>query len=355
MGLPEINVSFQSRAETAVQRSENGIVAVILEDTTKTDTSYSYAYEADISTADWTAGNREYLNLVFRGAPRLVIVERIQSSTGYSDALARLKNKKWNWLTVPGIATSIGTVKTVAEWITAQRAAGKTFKAVLACTEAEQNPNDAGIVDFATDNVTVGTKTFSAHEYCARIAGTLAGLSMTESATYHVLPEVESIDESTTPDEDIDGGKMILINDGEKIKIASGVNSLHILEDGQSEEMKSIKIVEGMDLIRDDIRDTFEENYIGINNSYDNKCIFIGAVNEYFDGLVRQGVLYDQYDNLCEIDIAAQRDYLAQKYSVDDMTDEEIKVAKTGKYIFARADIQFTEAIENLEFEIMMS
>ena len=40
MGLPEILIEFKQRAETAVRRSENGIVAVILADDTKTGAGY---------------------------------------------------------------------------------------------------------------------------------------------------------------------------------------------------------------------------------------------------------------------------------------------------------------------------
>ena len=52
---------------------------------------------------------------------------------------------------------------------------------------------------------------------------------MTESATYQVLADVTSITESLTADEDINSGKFILVNDGEKIKVGRGVNSLATL------------------------------------------------------------------------------------------------------------------------------
>ncbi len=49
MGLPEINIVFQSKAETAIKRSANGIVALILRDATKGDiTSYSYTNESEV-------------------------------------------------------------------------------------------------------------------------------------------------------------------------------------------------------------------------------------------------------------------------------------------------------------------
>lgn len=359
MGLPEINIEFKAKAETAVIRSSNGIAALILYDDTKSgagNESYSYGTEAEINKEDWTTTNQGYLNLAFMGSPKRVIVERKGTEDEIDDILSRLKNKHWNYLAIPGIGTESEDVSEVGKWIIAQRAAKKTFKAVLPCSSASYSPNNMGIIDFATENNKAGLKTYTAAEYCARIAGLLAGLSLSESATYAVLPELESISESLTPDEDIDAGKMILINDGEKIKIACENNSLTTLSGDLTEDMKSIKIVEGMDLIRDDIRTTFEENYIGENNSYDNKMLFVGAVNQYFDELVRNGVLYDQYDNTADIDIDGTRSYLISKgYDVSEMSETEIKQANTGKNIYVSADVQFSDAISNLYFGINMN
>ena len=355
MGLPEILIEFKQRAETAVQRSENGIVAMILKDDTKSGdefTSYAYSTAADIDNTHWSATNQKYLNSVFESAPNRVLVERTATTGAYETALARLRNKSWNYLAIPGLLKA--EVEDIGEWIIAQRAAGKTFKAVLPCTAAEYSANDEGIIDFATEGIKAGAYSFTSYEFCARIAGLVASLPMTESATYQVLAEVDSITESTTQDEDIDGGKLILINDGEKIKVARGVNSLHILSGDKTEDMKKIKIIDGMDLIRDDIRTTFEENYVGINNSYQNKLVFIAAVNQYFDQLVRQGVLYDEYDNLAEIDADAQRAWLAERYDVSGYSDDEILKARTGSYVFAKASIQFNDAIEDLRFSISM-
>ena len=347
MGLPEINIVFQSKAETAIKRSANGIVALILRDATKSDiTSYSYTNESEVVKSHWTTANYDYISKTFLGGPKRVIVERIGAEDTYDDALARLKNKKWNYLAIPSLADN---EKDIADWIIAQRNAKKTFKAVLPYAA-----NNEGIINFATNDIKVGTKVYTTAEYCCRIAGLLAGLPMTEGATYQTLAEVESITESTTPDDDIDGGKFILINDGEKVKVARGVNSLHILSGDKTEDMKKIKIIEGMDLMRDDIRSAFENNYIGINNSYDNKVMFVAAINQYFDGLVREGVLYGDAENTADIDVNAQRDWLAQKYDISEYSDEQIRKAKTGSYVFVTADITFCDAIEDLKFSINM-
>ena len=84
MGLPEILIEFKTKAQTAVTRSQNGIVAVILEDSTKVgdeNLSYTYNYEADIVKSDWTTTNLDYLNKIFLGKPKR---ERKQARTSKS-------------------------------------------------------------------------------------------------------------------------------------------------------------------------------------------------------------------------------------------------------------------------------
>lgn len=352
MGLPEILIEFKAKAETAVKRSENGIVAVILRDDTKTgdgNLSYKYQTAADYGLASaWNTTNRRYLNLVFAGSPKTVLVERIGADESYDDALARLKNKKWNWLAIPSLSDD--DAQDIADWIIAQRSAKKSFKAVLPNCSA----NHEGIVNFTTDGIKCGTYSYSTAEFCTRIAGLLAGLSMTESATYQVLADVTSITKSITADSDIDAGKFILINDGEKIKVGRGVNSLATLSGNKTEDMKKIKIIEGMDLMRGDIHSAFENNYIGINNSYDNKVMFVAAINQYFDGLVRQGGLYGEADNIADIDVTAQRDWLAQRYDISEYSDDDIRKAKTGSFVFVTANVTFCDAIEDLNFSINM-
>ena len=75
---------------------------------------------------------------------------------------------------------------------------------------------------------------------------------------------------------------MIIVYDGEKFKIGRGVNSLTTFTATKTEDVRKIKIVEGMDLYMDDIRDTFEEYYVGkVINDYDNKQMFVAAIGAY--------------------------------------------------------------------------
>ena len=348
MGLPKILIDFKTLAETIITRSERGIVAVILKDNSNTTQTYTFSKESEIVKSHFTASNLAFLSLIFMGGPSKVIVERVQTSGDISDALERLKNKQWYYLTVPGL--SDGETDTVVEYIKEQRNKyHKTFKAVLPSVAADYE----GIINFATDNIKIGAKTYTTAEFCCRIAGILAGLPLNRSATYYTLPEVESITESETPDADVDNGKLILINDGTKIKIARGVNSLTTFTDDKSSDFAKIKILEAVDMIRDDIRTTFEDEFVGkVENSYDNKIVFIAAVNKYFKDLANRGVLYDKFDNKAEIDIDATREWLCKTRDVSSWDDEKVKTANTGTNVFVRANIQIQDAIEDLNFNI---
>ena len=348
MGLPKILIEFKTLAETIIARSERGIVAVILKDNSNTTESHTYTKESEIVKSHFTASNLAYLSLIFMGNPSKVIVERMQTDSDISVALERLKNKHWYYLTVPSVTDD--EKNTVVEFIKNMRNTfHKTFKAVLPSCGA----NFEGIINFCTDNIKVGSKTYTTSEFCARIAGILAGLPLNRSATYFALNEVTSIRESETPDEDVDNGKLILINDGIKIKIARGVNSFTDFNDEKGEDFSKIKIIEAIDMMRDDVRTTFEDEFVGkVENSYDNKIVFVAAVNKYFKDLANRGVLYDEFDNKAEIDIESTRLWLSLTKDVSSWEDEKIKTANTGTYVFLKANVQVQDAIEDMNFGI---
>lgn len=351
MGLPQILIQFKTLAETLVTRSERGVVAVILRDNTNSTETKIYSKESEIVKSHYTASNLAFLSLIFMGSPSKVIIERIATDGNIDDALTRLKNKKWSYLAIPAITS--GEISGVVDWIKQQRDTyHKSFKAVLPSAAADYE----GVINFTAENIKVGTKTYSTAEYCARIAGVLAGLPLNQSATYYALSEVECITESETPDADIDAGKLILINDGTKIKIARGVNSLTTTTDTKGSDFKKIKIVEAIDMLRDDIRTTFEDEFVGkVENSYDNKIIFIAAVNKYFKDLMKLGVLYDKYDNKAEIDIAAASEWLKLTRDISLWDEEKIKTVNTGTNVFVKANIQIQDAIEDLNFVVYIS
>lgn len=354
MGLPQIDIKFYTLAASAVKRSSRGVVALILKDNTKTtfDTK-EYKSIDEIDSADWTEANLDYIKKTFEGIPSKVIVERINTTeTDDNKALTRLKNKVWNYIAVPG-ADSV-RMQTLATWIKTQRDNNKkTFKAIVSNVAADHE----GIINFTTDEIEVGTKKYTSSEYTCRIAGILAGISFDKSSTYYALNEVTNIKEHNDPNGDIDSGKLILIKDGSKIKIGRGVNSLVSMTISKGAKFKKIKIMEAIDQMRDDIYKVFNDEYVGkVNNSYDNKILFLSSINAYFKQLQRDEILDPNFEAKSEIDIDAQKIYLQSiGVNLDNLKEQEIKEYNTGSKIFLKAKGSPLDAMEDLSFGMLIA
>ncbi|MFI3231631.1 MAG: phage tail sheath C-terminal domain-containing protein, partial [bacterium] len=262
-------------------------------------------------------------------------------------ALEKLLNLKWNYLVIPEIDDDSLTF--VSAWIKEQRAKQKTFKVVLPNYQGDHE----AIINFTTDNINsnLSDVLFSTAEYCARIAGMLAGLSLTRSSTYFVFNDIVDAD---VPTDDagtrIDKGEFIIIYDGENFKVGRGVNSLTTFTTNHGEDFSKIKIVEGVDLYNDDIRTTFEDFYVGkYINDYDNKQAFVASINAY-NKTLEGDVLDKTYDNITSIDIDAQKLYLEGKgIDTSSMSDIELAKANTGSNVFVTGNIKFVDAMEDLD------
>ncbi len=347
MGLPLINIEFRTKGLTAIKRSERGIVAMIIEDDTVGGAEIEILKSvSDIDSTKYTQRNYEYLNLLYAGAPHKVIVIRKDTNmTGYSRELKILETHKWNYLTIPNIESS--DITFVDAWIKEQRQMQKTYKAILPKYDADCE----GIINFTTDNIlsTHSEEIFECNEYCVRIAGMLAGLSLARSSTYYVFNDILLCDQPEDPDKCIDDGEFIIIYDGENYKVGRGVNSFTTFTTEKGEEFSKIKIMEGVDLVNDDIRTTFEDSYVGkYRNDYDTKQLFIACVNGYFASL-KGDVLDSGYDNTCFIDVKQQGIYLQSRGTdVSDMSEIEIAKSNTGSRVFIASNIKFVDAMEDL-------
>lgn len=354
MGLPNFSMIFQGKGVTAIQRSARGIVAMILKDDTeggKTVNIYRKVDELDFE--NWTEKNYDYFKLVFAGTPSTVIAIRLGTKVeGYNEALKKLKDMKWNYLCIPELKPADTTV--IAAWIKQYRNdANKTFKTVL----AHCNGDHIGIINLTTENITstITGKKHSAAEYCARIAGVLAGLSLERSSTYYVLDDISDAEVPDDPDERIDNGELIIVFDSKKYKIGRGVNSFVSFTKEHTEDESFIKIVEGMDLYHDDIYETYEDYYVGkIINDYDGKQMFVGAIGAYHKTLLGN-VLDKSFDNTVSINVDAQRIYLESKGTdTTDMDDLAVAMANTGTKVFIASNVKFVNAMEDLKMVVNM-
>ena len=355
IGLPEINVIFIQKAETAIRRSEKGIVMLLLVDTVANITDKVYTSYEQAAADGWTDENKKYLELTFAGNPNKVYVHQMASGYTIADEIKKLGNWKWNYLAFPKAVLADQTA--IIAWIKARR--DTDHKIYKYCGGGLATPDNEGIINFDSENVKISNYStkLKKEQYACRIAGLAAGCPLTESLTYQVMSEVESFDELDDDDARnaaIKAGKLILINDGEKIRIARGVNSLTTTTNTKGEKFCKIRFIETKDTITEDITTTIKNEWLGKTpNTYDNKLILAGAVTSYLNVLVGEELLDGSQENKCVVDFEAQRKYLQDKgVDVDNMDDLEILKYNTGDKVFLKVMAYDADTMEDFDIKI---
>lgn len=363
MGMPSVQISFSEKAITAIQRGDKGIVALILKDksvnkiTESSDGATTEVKVVNIETATdipvtiSEANQRQIANALigYTNAPKEVVVVLINDeAANYNEALKELETIKFNYLAIPAVETD-GQIQTVATWIKEQRDNDRLVKAVLPNASVDMD----GVINFATEKVYINDTEYTAEQYCSRIAGLLAGTAMSISATYAPLSELTDCTRLSKKDMDkaVDAGKFIVWHDGEKVKVGRAVNSFVTTNAEKGDSFKKIKIVDTMDLIKDDIKKTAQDSYLGkYPNVYNNKCLLVAAIQAYFDLLIASGILSSA---TVDIDVAANREYLKGRgEDVSNMSDDDLKQANTGSTVFLIAKISILDAIEDIVLPI---
>lgn len=383
MGAPSITISFIEKAISAVTRGERGIVMLWVKDTLPAAAvnPVTVVTESDIpdTLKDTTKEQIKLAMIGYTNAPKKVLVYCMGISDdadsgkieeGYKKAMEAAETINFNYLAIPTVETD-QKAQDIATWVKQMRDnKKKKIKAVLPNVKADNE----GIINYTTPKavktttVTAGngTKTtvdtvYTAEQYCARIAGLIAGTPMTIACTYAPLSELSDCTRLTDIDTPVDNGELIIFYDGEKVKVARGVNSFTTTIDGKGDSFKKIKIVEAMDMINDDITKTAQDSYLGkYANSYSNKCLLLSAISSYFSQLQRDGIVSSYSVGL---DADAIREYLKGKglqatlddgtvKDVDECSDEEIITADTGSFVFLTGNVKILDAIEDIKMPI---
>lgn len=367
MGLPEINITFSERAYSTIKRGSKGTVILVLHHNTPTTKSKTTDAPQDVLQSvhtmhrfndledlgiTLTDRQKQYIELAFLGADnppeKVILLMKGTDEANYTKVFKTLDTMEFNYIAFPEVTNELNAI---VSWV---KSSDTDFIAVLSSSASDYEK----IVNFTSENIltTISETAFTPVEFTSRIAGLLAGTALNKSATYKQLMEVKDFDklDKTSMDTAINKGQFILYYDGEKTKVARGVNSLTTTTLEKGEQFKKVKLVEAMQLIKKDIITTCEDMYIGkYPNNYTNKCIIITAINNYFDELAREGVLNPDSLNLCEINIELQRRYLKNTgVDVNSLSDDEIKRHDTGDKVFLSANISLLDAMENITLDI---
>lgn len=390
-GLPQVIIDFKTKSVSAIARSARGIGVMILNDeSTNVSNFYKINDSTDIPSTGLSDKAVDLIKKALLGTPLRILVYTLPKAgttvadgttlLKQADVLKKVATVKWNYICHP---TGTAQDQTdLATWIVSQRNnKHKTFKAVVA---DDSTADDKGVINFTTDDIRVVNpaytdalnlangdaskvdskiseyNTYTAAEYTARIMGILAGLSLDRSATYYQLEEVVDCKAYDDIDDNISKGELCLFDeqDGNGVKIARACNSLHTFTTDVGEDFRYIKIVEAVDMIHDDIHDTFRNSYVGkCINDYNHKMLFISAILVYFRGL--KGNVLDNSEtavNTVDIDEEAQKDYITLK-GLDkpaDLTTQQIREYNTGTKVFLTGRITPVNAMEDLKIDFDM-
>lgn len=383
LGMPSVTISFIEAGIEAIKRSQRGIVALILEEPQETitklmtdhkdgkDNSVSAiknpftVYTTDDIPSEMTADNQDYITKCLMGyvkSPYRVKVYLMAAmdkgkngeADKFADTLKLLATDRWDYLAIPTIKTQ--QLESVATWLKTNRENKyKRSKVVLPGYSGDYE----GIINFSNTTIKTSSKTYTGAQYTPRIAGLIAGTPLTISATYAPLSEVIDCDRHTTDenDEKVNKGEFFIWYDGEKFKMSRAMNSLVTTTQGKLEAYQTIKSVDVMDAIYDDIKKTAQDSYIGkYANDYDNKQLLISAIMGYFKEL-EDGRLLQKGYSAVDIDVSAVKNYQLQHglYTQDelaDMSDLELKKLDTKKLVYLTAKIKILDAMEDIVLPI---
>ena len=386
IGLPKVDVIFKGLANTAVVRSGRGIACLIIKDNTGMDTLElskakketlvneeelkaksvitenkilkQYKGFTEVESADYTEENYKIIEDVFLTEINKLYVIKIPNDKTFDDIKPFIK-KDINWIAYIGETRE--EQKKLADFVKLEnKSRSKRLKAICYNLQ-EAEADDMHIVNFVNASVIKADgKSLVGYKYLGRLLGVLTGCRMDMSVTYNILSDLNSVEQIGDTDainEAIGKGKFVLINDDDGVRIARGINSLQKNDKEHTEDMKYITIVEAMDLIYEDIINTFKQVYLGrFKNSYDNQVLFISAINSYFRDLAREEILDPNYNNISFVDIEKQRETWIEngKLEATNWSDIQVKNNTFRTNVYLQANVKFLNAMEDLLFIVNM-
>lgn len=348
---PEVNISFGTLGTTAIQRSERGIVCLIVKDSKAKKKWTTLKTVADIDSKSWDTKTLNYFKLAMHYGAYKILVRNIGKDEDINSALASCVSRKMNWLAYPG-ATEVED-QAVVTWtkqvFLKDSAIAKTVKYVSSFADKS---DFAAIVELANPGTYKSIYgDFTAQEYTSAIGGIIAGMALNRSGDNFVLNDLVDV-EDFVPQK----GKFSLYNDDGKIRVNYAVNSKTTFDSVWKKDTRKIKVVEGMCFLVDDIRDTFRNYWLGTYlNDYDNKSNFCSNVTKVYFKEMAPNVLNGDYDNKLEIDFEAQKSaVLADGLDPEEMSEGDIYRYPTGDDVYLTGDVRFVDTMANLNIFMLM-
>lgn len=229
------------------------------------------------------------------------------TNADYMNVLDVFESAVFNVLALDGISNA-ELQASITAWIDRVRKEGKKVMAVMGGSSdddqdvAISNSKSRAFNHEAVHNVTVGGvlggRAYSSAEIAPYVAGLIAGQKLSESITYHVTP-FEDVTNRLSNSEviaSLQSGSLVLVNDGEKVIIEQGINTLTSLKEGQNNQWKKTRAIRVMDAISDDMLKSARDGYIGkVTNNADGQASLIAACKQYMEKLANEGIIASDF------------------------------------------------------------
>ena len=363
--LPVISITFQQLAETIIARSARGTMFLVVKDTTQTGEQVQEVKSATFKSlkVNYTEGNQKYIEDVLNVNPFKLFVVKMGEETTIDQVWDLVKKTYSSGRIVLADGTA-EEYKELADLVKLQEA----FHALTYNLEG----TDCMYVENMKDQKVTFADERAEQEgikFLPTLGAILCVCNIKRAATYYICDTLSYVEPAGTTEDEINAeiakGNIVLINDPYNgvnyVRIGEGINTMTTTKDEfHTGDMKYIDIVEAMDAIREDIRQAFKSDFCGKKkNSTDNQALFVGDVNDYFHKLEMEEygqILEPTYDNIAQIDVAAQRMAWSEERSeAMDWDDTKVKNMTFHRTMFLTGDIKINGAMENLKFKINMN
>ncbi|WP_156299009.1 phage tail sheath C-terminal domain-containing protein [Streptobacillus canis] len=351
MGAPIVNIKFRENVANAVKISPKGHVTLIIKDNTLNENIKVFKKLTDVNGL--ATENAEYVKDVFVGGAAKVTILNVRDSYTIDKAIKDLENIKANYV---GVLSGDAQDHTkLAKYI---KTADKALKTIKGVVYNLTNQDCMHLINLVNTKVTFNDSRgeVDGWKVVPYLLGVLAGMPYSRGATNYNLSGLLKTSNVEDIDAEINKGNLVLNYDGEKTKIVAGVNTLTTVDKDHSEAMKSIVVVEAMDLMRDDIDANFRLYIGGYKNTYSMQMMIITSIKAYFKELTRLEVLDPEFDNTIDQDIEAMRIYWEGKgQDTSSLSESDIRHKTCGKNVYFVSSVKILEVIENFDLRVFLT
>lgn len=186
----------------------------------------------------------------------------------------------------------------LVEWAQDARLEGNRFITVLgspaaqtlsaALTRADTMDNEGIVYVFPGFTDEDGT-VYTGQEAAARVGGLIAGAGINRSITFSRIPDGADVGLRLTHSEiseGIAGGLLILVFDGESVRVEKGINTLTTITSEKPLSYSRIRTIAVLDAVQDGLNDGLTDLVGQVNNDEDGRATILGAAQAFLDELM---------------------------------------------------------------------